>query len=131
MTLGWKCANYSTITKIMLNSWRTCDLVVSQSFHIFGWVSWHNYQIWGKSNPAAILEHEPDSPKLVVGCVMSSTGLNRPFLFHNASRKMTIFTGKNYLRMLQEFAVPQLQARSDLVDVLFRNKTAYLPALSC
>lgn len=71
-------------------------------FHLSGRVNRHNCRIWGKSNPAEILQHERDSPKLVVWCAMSSTELMGPFFFHDASGTTTTVTGNNYLEMLQE-----------------------------
>ncbi|KAK8407593.1 hypothetical protein O3P69_002267 [Scylla paramamosain] len=42
----------------------------------------------------------------------------------DTSGNTTTFSGKNYLEMLQEFAVPQLQARSDLAYVFVREDVA-------
>lgn len=57
---------------------------------------------------------------------MSSTGLLGPFLFRDAPSNLTTFTGEYYLTVVQEFAAPQLQARSDLA-LLFSTKRSPFP----
>ena len=39
-------------------------------FHINGKVNKHNTRIWGTENPHELLEHQRDSPKVTVFCVM-------------------------------------------------------------
>lgn len=51
---------------------------------------------------------------------MFSTGLIGPFFFCGAFSNMTNVTEENYLKILQEFAVSQLQPRSDLANVFFK-----------
>ncbi len=112
--------HYQNDPQLLENLWFSDESI----FHLSGRVNRHNCRIWGKSNPAEILEYERDSPKLVVWCAMSSTGLIGPFFFRDASGNTTTVTGENYLKMLQEFAVPQLQARNDLANVFFQQDGA-------
>lgn len=129
MVLLWECGNHSsTIIRKNLNFWKTL-FGDECTFHLSVRVNQHNCRIWGKSNSAEILEHERDFPKLVVWCTISSIGKIGPFLFFDASGKMTTVTDENYMKMLKEFAVPHFQTRSDLANVFFfLNKMEPFPA---
>ena len=48
-------------------------------FHLSGRVNQHNTRIWGTENPKVIEEKERDSPKLVVWCAISATGIIGPW----------------------------------------------------
>ncbi|GBM38287.1 hypothetical protein AVEN_17730-1 [Araneus ventricosus] len=60
-----------------------------------------NHRIWRSENPHAIYEHERDSPKVNVFCVVSSSNLFGPFFF---IEKTVI--GFVYLDMLQIYLMP-------------------------
>lgn len=72
------------------------------AFHICGKVNRHNMRIWGSENPRKTIEHQRDSPKIIVWCAMSSDTIFGPFFF----RESTV-NSANYLDMLQNFAFPQ------------------------
>lgn len=67
-----------------------------------------------------LLELERDSPKLLVWAAKSTIGLSGPFFFRSEAGNTTNVTGENNLKMLQEFAVPELQAKTDINDVVFQ-----------
>ena len=52
---------------------------------------------------------------------MSTTGLIGLFFFRDDSGNITNFTKENYLKMLQEFAIRELQKRNDFRDVFFQQ----------
>lgn len=98
-------------------------------FDLSGRGNRHNLRIWGKSNPAKILEYERDSAKLVVWCVMSSTGLIGPFFFRDASgnkdhrygAKLSGRYGRSLLRNNFRWGV--------ILLIYFVNKMELLPTL--
>ena len=55
-------------------------------------------------------------------CAMSNIGLVGSSFCCDASGNMTTVTEENYLEMLLNLAVPQLQERSDLTNVFFYTK---------
>lgn len=112
--------HFQNDNEIMKNLWFSDESI----FHLSGRVNRHNCRIWGKSNPSVTLEHERDSPKLVVWCAMSSTGIIGPFFFRDAKGNCANVTGVNYLQMLQEYAIPQLRARGNLDNVFFQQDGA-------
>lgn len=52
-------------------TWKTYGPAMSM-FHLSCRVNRHKCRIWGKSNPAEILNHKRDSPKLFDQCAMSN-----------------------------------------------------------
>lgn len=52
---------------------------------------------------------------------MSVIGLSERFFFYKASGNTAIVTGENYLKLLQEFAMPQNQARRNLAHFLIQQ----------
>ena len=56
------------------------------TFHLSGKVNRHNVRIWGLQNPQEALEHERDSPKVNVSCVLSQTKVYGPFFFFAETR---------------------------------------------
>ena len=55
---------------------------------------------------------------------MPTTELIEPFFLRDDSGNTTKVTKKKYLKMLQEFAIPELQKKSDLLDVFFQQDRA-------
>ena len=88
-------------------------------FHLSCGVNQHNCRICGKTNPKAIGEHELNSPKLLVWCAVSSTGLIGPFFFGNEVGGITTVTGENYLQILQQCDVALLRTRNDSSNIFF------------
>ncbi|CAI9719875.1 Hypothetical predicted protein [Octopus vulgaris] len=90
--------HYQNDSQLLENLWFS-DVSL---FHHSGRVNRHNCRIWGKSKPTEILEHERDSPKLVVWYSMSRSGLIGPFFFRDTSGNPTAVTGENYLVILHK-----------------------------
>lgn len=87
------------------------------TFHINGKVNRHNVRIWGLQNPHVTLEHERDTPKLNVFCAVSLKKVYGPFFFDENT-----VTGVTYLRMLQNWLVPQMN--EDSGDYIFQQDGA-------
>ena len=51
------------------------------TFHVSGAVIRRNVRIWGSENPHAYVEHQRDSPKVIVFCAISSQKVYGPFFF--------------------------------------------------
>ena len=51
------------------------------TFHTNGKVKRRDVCIWGKENPHVFIEHERDSPKVNVFCVISKNHVYGPFFF--------------------------------------------------
>ncbi|PNF17346.1 hypothetical protein B7P43_G03004 [Cryptotermes secundus] len=67
------------------------------TFHLSGFVNWHNAQMWGKQNLHVYKEHIRDSPNLNVWCGLMKDRIIGPFFF-----------GEAYLDMLEQFLYPQV-----------------------
>ncbi|PNF22210.1 hypothetical protein B7P43_G04466 [Cryptotermes secundus] len=63
----------------------------------------HNVRIWGLQNPRVTFEHVRDSPKVNVFCAILLAKVYGPFFFDENT-----VTGVMYLRMLQNWLVPQM-----------------------
>lgn len=74
------------------------------TFHLSGHVNTQNCRIWGAENNHDFLEHERDSPKVNVWCLMTRQQIIGPFFFLEKT-----VTQANYLDMLQQFLSPQLE----------------------
>ena len=105
--------HYQHNPKLLKNLWFSDESI----FHLSGRVNRSNCRIWSKSNPKAIREHERDSPKLVIWCAMSSTGLIGPFFFDHEVGNITIVTEANYLQMLQQFGAPLHRTRNERSNI--------------
>ncbi|PNF41666.1 hypothetical protein B7P43_G06968 [Cryptotermes secundus] len=77
----------------------------------------HNVRTWGLQNPCVTLEHVRDSPKVNVFCAISLTKVYGPFFFDENT-----VTGVTYLRMLQNWLVPQMN--EDSGDYIFQQDGA-------
>jgi hypothetical protein len=77
------------------------------TFYLDGSVNRHNLRIWGSANPRAIVQHQRESPRLNVWCAVSADTVIGPFFFAE-----TTVNSSNYLDMLENFLVPQLQGNS-------------------
>jgi len=86
------------------------------TFHLNGKVNRHNVRILGLQNPQEALEHERDSPKVVV-CALSQTKLYGPFFFAENT-----VTGVMYLAVLQNWLLPQMSEDSE--DFIFQQDGA-------
>ncbi|PSN52953.1 hypothetical protein C0J52_03615 [Blattella germanica] len=69
--------------------------------HVCGNINRHNCRNWGSENLLEVREVERDSPKQNVWCALMKNKVIRLFLFAENS-----VTGKNYLDILQHYAVP-------------------------
>ena len=78
-----------------------------------GKINRHKVRIWGTENPREIEEHVRDSPKLNVFCAASSVRVYGPFFFAEPT-----LTSINYLDMLENYLMPQLQQGIDR-DLIF------------
>jgi len=87
------------------------------TFRLSGKVNRHNVRIWGLQNPQEALEHERDSPKVNVFCVLSQTKVYGPIFFAENT-----VTGVTYLAMLQNWPLPQMSEDSD--DFIFQQDGA-------
>ena len=76
----------------------------------------------GLANPAQIHEHKRDT--LIVLCNISSAGLIGPFFFGDQEGHSVNINRDNYLRMLQEFGVPELLAVANMQQVNFQQDGA-------
>ena len=81
------------------------------TFHTNGKVNRHNVCIWGKKNPHATIEHERDSPKVIVFCAISKTMFMAHFFLEGN------VTGNVYLQMFQNWLIYELIAneRDDFI----------------
>jgi hypothetical protein len=66
------------------------------TLHISGAVNHRNVRIWRSENPHAYVEHQCDSPKVIVFCAFYSQKVYGPFFFAKGN-----VTGMTYLDMLQ------------------------------
>jgi hypothetical protein len=66
-------------------------------------VNRHNVHIWGTKQPHAQIEHQRDSPKVNVFCVVSCEKVHSPFFFTEAT-----VTGSSFLDMLDNWLLHQL-----------------------
>ena len=82
-----------------------CD---EAAFHISGKVNVHNVHIWGTEQPHAQIEHQRDSPKVIVFSAVSREKLHGPFFFTEAT-----VTGDSFLDMLENWFLPQLNTKYD------------------
>jgi hypothetical protein len=73
------------------------------TFHLSGKVNRHNIGIWESEKPVAVVEIERDSPKVNVFCAVSRRRVFGPLFFVEKS-----VTGQVYLKMLQNWLMPQL-----------------------
>ncbi|GBO04373.1 hypothetical protein AVEN_165846-1 [Araneus ventricosus] len=87
------------------------------TFHISGKVDRYNSRIWGTEKPSTVIEHERDSAKINVFCVISSRKSYVPFFFSERS-----VTSNVYLDMLEVWLMPQLD--SDSTDYNFQQDGA-------
>lgn len=94
-----------------------CD---EATFHISGKVSRHNVRIWGTEQSHAQIEHQRDSPKVIVFCAVSREKVHGPFFFTEAT-----VTGDSFLDMLENWLLPQLNTNYD--DYILQLDGAPLP----
>ena len=87
------------------------------TFHLSGKVGRDNVRIWGLQNPQEALEHERDSPKVNVFCVLSQTKVYGSFCF-----AVNTVTGVTYLAMLQNWLHPQMSEDSE--DFIYQQDGA-------
>jgi hypothetical protein len=81
------------------------------TFHVHGKVNRHNVRVWGPEQPWRVTEHERDSPKENMFCVMSKTKIYGPLFFAEKT-----IGGFSYLAMLQSWLFPQLvQDEADII----------------
>ena len=73
------------------------------TFHLNGRINRHNCVIWGKNNPHEIHEVPIKSPSVCVWAGMYRDRVIGPFLFESTVK------AKDYLEMLQEFAIPAMK----------------------
>ncbi|XP_033610354.1 uncharacterized protein LOC117282915 [Cryptotermes secundus] len=87
------------------------------TFHLTGKVNRHNARIWGLQNACVTLEHVRDSPKVNVFCAIILMKVYGPFFFDENT-----VTGVTYLRILQNWLVPQMNEASG--DYIFQQDGA-------
>jgi hypothetical protein len=87
------------------------------TLHLSGKVNRHNVRIWGLQNPHTTLEHERDSPKVIMFCAISQTKVYGPSFFDEKT-----VTGVTYLAMLQNWILPQINEDSE--DFTFQQDGA-------
>jgi hypothetical protein len=80
------------------------------NFHLSGKVNRHNIWIWGSEKPVAMVEMESDSPKVNVFCAVSRRRVFSLFSFAEKS-----VTGQVYLKMLQNWLMPQLAEEEEFI----------------
>ena len=112
---------YENDPSILDNIWFRDEAV----FHLSGRVNRHNTRIWGKENHEVIEEKERDSPKLVVWCAISATGIIGSYFFRDDARRTTNVTGENYLKMLQKFFLPKLENNALFENCYFQQDGAH------
>ena len=112
--------HYENDPSLLDNIWFSDEAV----FHLSGRVNRHNTPIWGTENPKVIEEKERDSPKLVVWCAISATGIIGPYFFRDDTRRTTTVTGENYLEMLQKFFLPELGNNALVENCYFQQDGA-------
>jgi len=61
-------------------------------------VNGHNVRIWGTEQPHAQIDHQRDSPKVNVFCVVSREEVHGPFFFSEAN-----VTGASFLDMFENW----------------------------
>ena len=81
------------------------------TFHLCGKVNRHNVCIWRTENPKSVVEVARDSPKVNVFCAVSTFKVYGPFFFSKH-----IVTGIEFLHMLTEWLLPQLNEDSPDLD---------------
>jgi hypothetical protein len=75
-----------------------------EKFHNSGHVNWHNCIIWGSEPPREHSEHEWDSPKVNVWCVLQHERVTGLFFFDE-----DIITSNSFLDMLENYALLQFK----------------------
>jgi hypothetical protein len=73
------------------------------TFFLSGKVNKQNCRIWGTEKPHHHREHVRDSPKVIVWCCVLYDCIIGPFFYEQTVNAI------NYLDMLENFALPQLQ----------------------
>ena len=107
-----KMEEYDFIERIIF-----CD---EATFHISGKVNGHNVLIWGTEKPHAQIEHQHDSPKANVFCVVYRENVHGPFFSTEAT-----MTGDSFLGMLENWLLPQLNTSYD--DYILQMDGAHPP----
>ena len=80
------------------------------SFSVDRVVNRHNCRIWGSEHPHETFEKPRFSPKVQVWCCVHHSQIVGPYFFNDPT-----VTGANYLDMLQNYAMPQLERIPDLI----------------
>jgi len=94
------------------------------TFHVSGVVNRHNCVIWGEENSRVIREYEQNSSKLHVWCAISDHGIMGPFFSRENNNTVSV-TGERYLKMLQDFFLPELrQMGCQPEDITFQHDGA-------
>ena len=87
-------------------------------FHVSGNDNKHNTPIWGTENPHELLEHQRDSPKVTVFCVMLKKAVYKPSFFKRAT-----VNDETYLNMLENWLINNL-SENQSGDVIFQQDGA-------
>lgn len=81
-------------------------------FHVSGSVNRHNCVYWRPTNPYVTVEHNHQSPGIMVWGGVTHSGLIGPFFFEGN------VTGASYLELLENEVIPVLENREDF-DILW------------
>lgn len=87
-------------------------------FTLNGGVNKQNVRYWSDENPHFYTEQALHAPKIVVWCGLWSRGIVGPFFFEGT------VNGENYLDMLKEWLIPQIQAHPLFDTMLFMQDGA-------
>jgi len=66
-------------------------------------VNKQNFCYWSQANPRALHEKPLHSQKVTVWCIMSASGIIRPYFFENEAGNAVTVNADRYVEMLQNF----------------------------
>jgi len=105
-----------------LKRWMFTD---EATFHVSGRANTPNCLIWETENPHVSYELERASPKQNVWCGVTSEKVYGPFFFEEETVRAV-----NYLDMIKQYVVPQLQQDGILDTIIDQQDGAHRIGLS-
>lgn len=84
-------------------------------FHLSGYVNKQNCRFWAEDNPRQLHETPLHSQKVTVWCAISAQQIVGPYFFEEGAATVTV-TAERYLRMLEDFFIPELRRRDVALD---------------
>lgn len=106
---------------LQINMPNLFDLIIFSDeahFHLNGSVNRHNCRYWSDANPHWTIGRPLYSPRVTVWAAISRAGVIGPFFFNGN------VNGTNYLNMLQNYLLPELQHYPHFEQLIFQQDGA-------